>query len=262
MAYKMYYMDDDVGLSRRLTFPKERYQEVDVFTIEETKAILTAAKTEPINIRLLIEIALFTGMRRGEILGLMWRDVDLRKGKIQVTHNLTIPTNGERCEVTTLLKSEAAYRELPMPLLLQKALTEAKKASKSLCVFSAVDGGNFQRKDYETMWREVSMRTTTEKYPVGSKRQNRKGGKPYPVLLDFHCHPHLLRHTYITQCFESGMDLKQVQYLAGHSSPDMTLRVYTHYRQKTREQETANQVCSATAYLDQNSAKMKAVGQD
>ena len=47
-------MDDDVGLSRRLTFPKERYQEVDVFTIEEVKAILTAAKTEPINIRLLI----------------------------------------------------------------------------------------------------------------------------------------------------------------------------------------------------------------
>ena len=61
MAYKMYYMDDDVGLSRRLTFPKEHYQEFDVFTIEEAKAILAAAKTEPINIRLLIELALFTG---------------------------------------------------------------------------------------------------------------------------------------------------------------------------------------------------------
>lgn len=50
MAYKMYYMDDDVGISRRLTFPKERYQEVNVFTIEETRAIFDAAKTEPINI--------------------------------------------------------------------------------------------------------------------------------------------------------------------------------------------------------------------
>lgn len=45
------------------------------------------------------------------------------------------------------------------------------------------------------------------------------------------------------------MDLKQVQYLAGHSTPDMTLRVYTHYRQKTREQETATLVSSAVSYL-------------
>lgn len=39
---------------------------------------------------------------------------------------------------------------------------------------------------------------------------------------------HILRHTYITRLFEAGMDIKEIQYLAGHSTMDMTLKVYTH----------------------------------
>lgn len=57
--------------------------------------------------------------------------------------------------------------------------------------------------------------------------------------------PHLLRHTYITRLFESGLDIKEIQYLAGHTTVDMTLRVYTHYQHETRQQDTANKVCAA-----------------
>ena len=64
-------------------------------------------------------------------------------------------------------------------------------------------------------------------------------------------HPHLLRHTYITQLFEAGLDIKQVQYLAGHSKPEMTMRVYTHYRQKQRAGETREKVHAALNYLSE-----------
>ena len=43
-----------------------------------------------------------------------------------------------------------------------------------------------------------------------------------------HITTHLLRHTYIIRLFEAGLDVKEVQYLAGHSTMDMTLKVYTH----------------------------------
>jgi hypothetical protein len=58
-----------------------------------------------------------------------------------------------------------------------------------------------------------------------------------------------LRHTYVTQLFEAGLDIKQVQYLAGHSTPEITLRIYTHYRQQSREQDTFARAMAATAYL-------------
>ena len=45
--------------------------------------------------------------------------------------------------------------------------------------------------------------------------------------------------------FEAGLDIKEVQYLAGHSSVDMTLRVYTHYDQQSRKAKTAEKVREA-----------------
>ena len=60
-----------------------------------------------------------------------------------------------------------------------------------------------------------------------------------------HIHFYDLRHTYITRLFESGLDIKEIQYLAGHTTVDMTLRVYTHYQHETRQQDTVNKVCAA-----------------
>ena len=100
------------------------------------------------------------------------------------------------------------------------------------------------------------MSTVRKSRPLGYKGVDTKG-VPFTVLLDFPCHPHILRHTYATQLFEEGLDMKQVQYLLGHSVPEMTLRVYTHYREKAREQETADQVRGATGYLSASSTERR-----
>ena len=59
-------------------------------------------------------------------------------------------------------------------------------------------------------------------------------------------HPHLLRHTCITRWVESGLDVKEVQYLAGHATPDMTMRVYAHYDRLVRLESTAEKVRTST----------------
>ena len=64
-------------------------------------------------------------------------------------------------------------------------------------------------------------------------------------LPDTHISAHILRHTYITSMFEAGLDIKEIQYLAGHSTVDMTLRVYTHYDRLSRSAKTAEKVREA-----------------
>ncbi|MCI9588539.1 MAG: tyrosine-type recombinase/integrase [Oscillospiraceae bacterium] len=68
-------------------------------------------------------------------------------------------------------------------------------------------------------------------------------------LPDHHVTAHILRHTYITRLFEAGLDIKEVQYLAGHSTVEMTLRVYTHYDRRSRADKTAEKVREALKML-------------
>ena len=63
--------------------------------------------------------------------------------------------------------------------------------------------------------------------PIQEEDKKKRGPK-VEQTLNFKVHPHLLRHTYITRLCESGMDIKKIQYLAGHSDIKMTLNVYSH----------------------------------
>ncbi len=75
---------------------------------------------------------------------------------------------------------------------------------------------------YTSMWRPIS-RGLPEKYVTA----------------------HILRHTYITRLFEAGLDIKEIQYLAGHSTVDITLDIYTHYMNKERGKKTAEKIRAA-----------------
>ena len=64
-------------------------------------------------------------------------------------------------------------------------------------------------------------------------------------MPDGHVTAHILCHTYITRLFEVGLDVKEIQYLAGHNTMDMTLKVYMHYDCRSKEAKTAEKVRGA-----------------
>lgn len=191
-------------------------QEKETLTADECQVLLS--KVQNTRARTFLLVALHTGMRRGEILGLQWKDIDFKAKVIHVRHNAVVK-EGETT-VSEDLKTKAAKRNLPLSEELEAWLSERKKTSHSQYVIAMENHKPMTKSAYRSMWTLIE--------------------REHP---DRHITAHILRHTYITRLFESGsLDIKEIQYLAGHSTMDMTLKVYTHYDKRSREAMTAEKV--------------------
>ena len=192
--------------------------EKETLTVQESQMLLDRVKNPRAKTFLLI--ALHTGMRRGEIIGLQWEDIDFKAKTIHVRHNAVLSES--ETTVNDFLKTEAGRRDLPLSEELEKWLTAQKKHTHSKYVLAMQNHKPLTKSSYRSSWRLIERE-----------------------LPETHLTAHILRHTYITRLFEAGLDIKEIQYLAGHSTMDMTLKVYTHYDRKSRETKTAEKVRDA-----------------
>lgn len=192
----------------------------------EESQLLAAVKATPAH--LLVWTALATGLRRGELLGLMWDCVDLDSGVITVRRNLVLSGRGGY-QLNDYTKTEAGMRVVPIPADLCAELRERRSHSSSVFVFPRRCGQPFTAGVFSQFW-TTNVQNRYGLNPVTSKRIHGVVG-PRVTL-------HILRHTYATRCFEAGMDIKEVQYLMGHASPQMTLEIYTHYCEESRLNDT------------------------
>ena len=212
-------------------------QEEIPLTAEQSQRLLDA--TRGTRAYLFCLLALQTGMRRGELCGLMWSDVDFPAGVIHVRHNALL-TNAQTT-VSDTLKTSAAVRDIPIPPTLFAELVKERKGAKGLYVLHMENGKPLSKSSLKCLLQMIENRTVDDPADLWTTAPHSKVVR----TLDFHVHPHRLRHTYITRLFESGLDIKEIQYLAGHATVNMTLRVYTHYQHESRQQSTAQKVCAA-----------------
>ena len=196
----------------------KKTQEKVALTPQESRLLLERV-TNP-RAKTFLLIALHTGMRRGEILGLHWEDIDFSNKLIHVQHNAVLTET--TTTVSENLKTAAGVRTIPLTEELEAWLLARKNNSHSQYVIAMENHKPLTKSSYKSMWKLI-------------ERQ----------LPEAHVTAHILRHTYITRLFEAGLDIKEVQYLAGHSTVDMTLRVYTHYDRRSREAQTAEKVRNA-----------------
>ena len=196
----------------------ERKTKFQYFNEKEIKQLLNLFKnTRYENI---IKFALGTGMRKGEILGLQWRDVDFNNRNIHVVHNLSyvanIANNGMRTYRTILQtpKSENSIRIIPMSKQIYNLLNSLNKDSDY--VFSS-RGSHFDIKWTEKFWSKTLKGTNLE-------------GKTF----------HDLRHTFATMLLLNGANLIQIKELLGHSSVKIT-EMYLDALPKSK-QEIVNKI--------------------
>lgn len=224
--------------------------EKEPLTKEQQAALLAAVKGK--DVEPLVLLCLYLGLRREEALGLKWDCVYLDAATPYVDVRRALRWEHNKPVLGDKLKSKAAYRKLPIPPLLLAHLRALPHKGDFVC--HRANGEAHSASSYRRAWEDI---TEQEIKPVTYKsnrtgepvtRELAAGDKvPYRravACLDFHLTPHILRHTYITELFTSGADVKTVQYLAGHSSVQITLNIYTHLM-ANRPEDTAGAVLAA-----------------
>lgn len=139
----------------------------------------------------------FAGLRRGEVLGLRWGDVDLAAGLIHVRRAL-VRVDGRMQEQPT--KSAAGLRSVPIDDDLRPILKAAFRLDPRRQIINCAPETLGRR------WRKA--------------QEDASIAQPYRL--------HDLRHTYATRMTLAGCNLRVLQYMIGHSSYELTVRTYAH----------------------------------
>jgi len=212
-------------------------------TRSQQAALLDAVRDLPVFP--FVALCLYTGLRREEALGLQWQHVHLNAPAPHIDVRAACNWGAKNtAQLTPLLKSDAAYRSIPLPPQLVQILHQLQEAQNGPYVISRGEGELLSASAFRKRWGAVTLREARQiTYTMRGQKITRDlhvGDEvPYHpgvvVSLDFHTTPHLLRHTYISELILSGVAVKRVQYLAGHSSPIQTLRIYTHLMENRPE---------------------------
>ena len=168
-------------------------------TREQIAAIQRAIPTlEDARERCLIALLAYTSMRREEVLGLMWENVDFEKNVLEIRQAVVHPVSAA---VTKETKNEFSLRTFPMSEALRAILFPCRK--KKGYVIAEEDGSPLSSTAYGRLWK--SLKSHIELYGM--------------TAINF-------RTTFATMAVASGVDIKTTQALMGHATPEMTLMVY------------------------------------
>ena len=189
--------------------PPVRAREMQVLTPEEIQRLLIQAREDGCYELLLLELS--TGLRRGEILALQWRDLNFRTGALRVERQVH-RVRGEL--VASPPKTRAGNRTVLLPAPVLKVLRDYKKSIHSRWMFPSP-----VKEDSPMDPAAVRKRLQTVLERAECKR------------LRFHD----LRHTFATASLEHGMDVKTLSTIIGHVSSSTTLNIYTHVTDAMRQ---------------------------
>ena len=195
--------------------PRVGRREQRILNREEIGRLLASAAPR---YRTLLATAIFSGLRQGELLGLHWRDVDLAEELIHVRTAL----NRQRLDVPP--KTQHGVREV----VLMSGLAQALKKHRMQSTFNRPDDFVFASQLGGPLhWANVSRRALK------------------PALKRAAIQPlrwHDLRHTFASLLIAGGANVVFVSRQLGHSSTDITLRVYAHLFDRAEQEHRTREM--------------------
>ena len=192
--------------------PRAERQEIRTLTTDQLNAFFREAKASGVLELYYLDLA--TGLRRGELLGLRWEDIDWQHRELHIRRQLA-RVGGKVTEAP--LKTKNAYRTLPLGEDTIGILAQQKeKVGTSPWVFPGPAGGPLSPDSVLHMLHRVLERA----------------GLP---RLRFHD----LRHTFATLALQNGIDVKTVSGMLGHYSAGFTLDTYAHVTTPAQRQAAA-----------------------
>ena len=203
--------------------PRPIKTELKPFSDAETQAFLAAIQGH--KYEMLFKVALFTGMRIGEILGLQWECVGFEQGTLLVNKQLLPAKGGYQLAPT---KNGKPRQLIPAPQVMRLLKAQqARQAEMQLAmgvlwdnphdlVFTNEEGDHLAHVSVSKSFKRVASQI----------------GRPDVVFHD-------LRHMHAIACFRAGLDPRTVQEILGHATAAFTLEIYAHVTEEMKRESAA-----------------------
>lgn len=221
-----------------VVIPREKKKEPRVLTMYEQTLFLQAIQGD--FYETLYLLALFTGLRIGEVTGLTWDDIDFKNSFMVINRTLLYlkdPITKRYVFKFQTPKSSTSQRIIP---LLDVLLNLLKEHQKKQFVLKKKMGEKWKPlKGFENLIFTTRFGTPVQEVYIVKKMdlitgrmnnleyENAKREGRRPALME-KITPHTLRHSFATRAFEYGMTPKSVQEFLGHSNLNITMNLYTH----------------------------------
>ena len=193
------------------SLPRVEHKEMQTISAEQLQAFLEEAKRSGVYEMYYIELS--TGLRRGELLGLKWEDIDMKQGIIRVRRQIS-RIDGKIVEAP--LKTKNSYRTVTISPQAVEVLKAQKEKTDDEYVFPSPNGGPISPDSVNNMLHRVLDRA----------------GIPRVRFHD-------MRHTFATLALQNGVDIKTVSGMLGHFSAGFTLDTYAHVTTAAQKEAAA-----------------------
>lgn len=205
--------------------PKIPKKKVCALSQEEAVVFFNALDSCPLDFRCLLHLLITTGLRRGECIGLKWRDVDEVRSMVQIERNVTYTV--KTGIIVNTPKTAASSRIVPImdsTLSLLKRLKQQRQSESPTAILEdsfifPSESDIFSPRNPDAVTRRVKRFMTAHGLPDMS--------------------PHDLRHSCATLLLSSGADIKSVQEILGHVNASTTLNFYVKSDFKQMQTATA-----------------------
>lgn len=200
-------------------YPEARETEREIYTTEEVKELLGLMWEDGEDKRpfaVFFMLAAYTGCRKGELLGLEWKDVDFVNDVISIRRAYYY-SSAEHTSYTDTPKTKKSQRSLKLPACVMEALQalrEWQDSQREVC------GGSWVETDRLFTALDGSPMPTTAPYHYLQSFNKRNGFRKATI--------HSFRHFNASALIDAGVDVVTVQTALGHSTAATTLNIYSH----------------------------------
>ncbi len=207
--------------------PKTKPPEIRVMSIEEQSLFMDACKGHRLEAFFLFALA--TGMRKGELLALEWKDIDFEKMQVNISKSVSRKKGAKDVKSSLKVGNPKTYkskRNIPLLSTIVPILEDHRKRQEKEI---SIAGSAWNQK-------QIVFCSTVGSYIEPRRLKDHIENVTEAAGIE-HITVHALRHTFVCRCLEKNVSIKAISEILGHKDVETTLKYYAHLIGTTQQDQ-------------------------